>query len=452
MSQPATAKNPLTEKINQLSPADLQKAVQVFREQLHAAETAYLNSCVHCGLCAESCHFYLSSGEIQALPAYKLNLVTSVFKKYFSFMGRNASFLNGARELEAGMVGEWLDSLFGRCSLCGRCALNCTIGINVTHLIRCARAALTAIGVVPAGLQSTITAAVATGNNMGISREDWLETVQWLSEELQREVQDANASLPLDVKGANVLYALNPREVKFFPLSLLATAKIFYAAGESWTFSSDFYDVTNYGLYSGDDATAGLISGRLVDEMERLGAKILVLGECGHGFNANRWEAPEWLQKKYSFEVLSILQLIKKYILQNKISLDPALNLIPVTLHDPCNLVRLGGICEEQRFILKRAVSDFKEMTPNREKNYCCSGGGGQLAMTEFAARRLQAGGLKAKQITASGAKIVVAPCHNCIDQLSELNREYKLGVEVKTVSETVANALVLKKENREKL
>jgi Fe-S oxidoreductase len=50
---------------------------------------------------------------------------------------------------------------------------------------------------------------------------------------------------------------------------------------------------------------------------------------------------------------------------------------------------------------------------------------------------------MKAEQIKASGAKIVVAPCHNCIDQLMELNKEYKLNVQIKTVAEMVADALL---------
>jgi Fe-S oxidoreductase len=81
---------------------------------------------------------------------------------------------------------------------------------------------------------------------------------------------------------------------------------------------------------------------------------------------------------------------------------------------------------------------------PQREKNFCCGGGGGQLSMSRYTSRRLKAGGIKAEQIKKTGARIVVAPCHNCIDQLSELNKEYKLGVEIKTISEIVADALVL--------
>ncbi len=432
------------QKISNLDAGEIQRALQVFREKVDHRTAAHLNSCVHCGLCAESCHYYLSTGETESLPAFKLNLLMSVFRKHFTLMGRILPALNGAQPLDPRMAREWIDALYGRCTLCGRCSLNCSIGLDVSRIIRIGRTALASIGLVPPELQSTVLAALEKGNNMGIPKEEWLDTVGWLQEELAQEVGDSNAELPLDRQDAGILYTVNPREPKFFPLSLLATAKIFYAAGESWTLSSDYYDVTNYALFSGDDEIGGTLSGRLLTTAKKLGAATLVLGECGHGFNSNRWEAPDWLSASSGIDVTSIIQVIADYIRQGRISLDPSRITEPLTLHDPCNLVRLGGIVEDQRFILKRAVSNFVEMTPNREKNYCCGGGGGQLSMTRYADRRLKAGRIKADQIRKTGAKIIVAPCHNCIDQLSELNREYKLGVQVKTVSEIVADALVI--------
>jgi len=442
-------KDPYLERIRHLKPDQLESALASFKQLLDHKMAAGLQSCVNCGLCADSCHYYLVTKEFEAIPAYKLKLVTSVFKKLLTALGGLAKKPDGDSAFDSQMVERWVDSLYGRCTLCGRCALNCTMGINITRLIRTARTALASIDLVPPGLQSTVTTAVEKGNNMGIPRQEWLDTLQWLSEELQLEVGDPEAHLPVDKTGTKLLYTVNPREPKFFPLSLLATAKIFYAAKESWTVSSDYYDVTNYGLYSGDDGAAGLISSRLRESMIKLRAKTLVLGECGHGYNSNRWEAPEWMAAEDRFEVKSIIQIIADYIREGRIKLDPSRNQKVVTLHDPCNLVRLGGIIEEQRFILKNAVTNFVEMYPNREKNYCCGGGGGQLAMTRYATRRLDAGKIKADQILTTGAKIVVTPCHNCIDQLSELNREYKLGVEVKTISEVVADALVIEKKEK---
>ncbi len=437
-------KDPYEEKLQHLTDADIALILAEFRRRFRSADVAAVHTCVRCGLCADACHYYLTNGELEDLPAYKLNLVVGVFKRHFTTAGKLFGRWTGAKKLDAAMVREWVDALFGRCSGCGRCTINCTSGINIHALIRAARGALAAAGLVPPELQSTVMTAVEQGNNMGIPRQEWLDTVAWIEEELQAETGDPQARIPIDAKGARLLYTVNPREPKFFPLSLLAAAKLFYAAGESWTFSSDYYDVTNYGLYSGDDAHAGLLSDRLVKAREDLGAEVLVLGECGHGFASTRWEAPQWLNKRFPFPVRSVLEVAADYVRAGQISLDPSRNPKPITLHDPCNLVRLGGVIEEQRYLLKKAAANFIEMTPNRQKNYCCGGGGGQLAMTRYAKRRLASGRIKAEQIRKTEAKIVVAPCHNCIDQLTELSREYKLGTEVKTVIEVVADAIVL--------
>ena len=90
-------------------------------------------------------------------------------------------------------------------------------------------------------------------------------------------------------------------------------------------------------------------------------------------------------------------------------------------------------------------------MIPNREQNYCCGGGGGMLSMSEYGDRRVESGKVKADQIKKTEAKIVVAPCHNCADQLLEINKHYKVGVEIQAVCELVFNALVYEPENLSK-
>ena len=424
--------------------AEIEKALQVFGSKLTREFAVDLNSCVHCGLCCDSCHYYLTDGEIKSTPAYKLDLIVRVFRRHFTRAGKILPFLGNAGRLNRQMIQEWIDCLYGRCSMCGRCSVNCSIGMNIPYLVRAARGAMSAIGLTPPGLKSTVDTALEKGNNMGIRKADWVDTVHWIEEEFREEVEDPHACFPMDKKGAKYFYTVNPREPMFFPLSIAAAGKIFHAAGEDWTFSSDCYDVTNYGLYDGIDEGAGIMSNRLVKTMEHLGCDTLVLAECGHGFNSNRWEAPEWLKKRFDFRTVSILELVAGYIRDGRIRLDPSRNPEPVTIHDPCNLVRLGGIVETQRYILRHAVQQVIEMTPNRQKNFCCGGGGGQLAMTRFSERRLKAGGIKADQISATKAQIVATPCHNCIDQLTELNKQYQLGVKIRTISEIVANAIVL--------
>ena len=422
----------------------IKQIVEALKRSLDGELASQLQTCVQCGLCADSCHYFLTNPETEAIPAYKAALVTSYYRSKHTLAGRLVPSLVGARGLDAGRVTEWVDSLYGRCSLCGRCTLNCTMGIGIHQVIRRGRTALAAAGLVPSSLQSTVDKARETGNNMGISREEWLETIAWLTEELQNETGDASAELPLDKSDVDYLYAINPREAKFYPLSLLAAGKIFYAAGLRWTFASDNYDITNYGLFSGDDEVSALIASRLQETAARLRAKTIILGECGHGFNANRWEGPEWRKQPHAIPEISILELLEQLLRDGKLQVDASRHVKPVTLHDPCNLVRLGGVSEPQRTVLRQTVSQLIEMNPNRVDNFCCGGGGGQLSMTRYAERRIKAGEVKANQIKETGAKVVVAPCHNCIDQLSELNKQYKLGVEIRTVTEMVADALIL--------
>jgi Fe-S oxidoreductase len=140
----------------------------------------------------------------------------------------------------------------------------------------------------------------------------------------------------------------------------------------------------------------------------------------------------------------SVLELLEEYLEAGRIRVDPEKNTERVTLHDPCNLVRWGGLAEPQRRVLRRVVRDFVEMTPNRKDNYCCGGGGGMLAMSEYGSRRVASGRIKADQVRSSGAKIIATPCHNCADQLLEIAKAYRLGTEIMAVVELVYNALVL--------
>jgi Fe-S oxidoreductase len=429
--------------MTKLSDDKKKKGLEVLGKNGDSKLMTQLNSCVHCGLCAESCIYYQVFKDARYIPAKKVDLVASIYRRYYTLTGKTFPWLTGARELDEETVSEMTDLLFGACTMCGRCNLHCSIGVDIAYLVQTGRTMLSEMGLVPESLQSTVDSAIRTGNNMAIPTEELVDTIKWLEEDLRMEVNDDSATIPLDEPGKKILYTLNPREPKFFPLSISAMAKIFYAAGESWTISTRMYDVTNYGFFSGNKEEAKIIAQRLYDEMLALGAERCVLAECGHGSRAFRWEAPNYLGKEFPFEVMTSVELIAEYFRDGKIKTDPEKIKSKVTLHDPCNLVRTGGIVEEQRYILKNSVSDFVEMSPHGINNLCCGGGGGQLAMSEYNERRMKITGMKAEQIRNTGAKIVCTPCHNCVDQLTQTNAAYKLGVKVMTLAEIVADALV---------
>jgi Fe-S oxidoreductase len=351
------------------------------------------------------------------------------------------------RKIILGMKEDVLqDPFIWNCTACGRCTMTCPQHIDLQSLIRTVRGnfGLTAPGFV----QKVVDDHLRTGNQMEVSEDDYLETLSWMEEELQEAVGDEKAKIPIDKKGAKYLYVINPREVRYYPMDIQIAAKIFWAAGEDWTMSSKNWDGTNWAVFNGRDNEAATIARRMLEEIRRLEIKNLLITECGHAIWAHIKGAPLWLGEK-PYEVFSVLQLIEKYLDEDRIKVDPTRNSEPVTLHDPCNLIRksgIPGITETPRKILKKVVTDFREMWPNREYNYCCGGGGGAVGMGSDYKRevRMKKGLIKAEQIRQTGAKIVVTPCHNCFDQLEDINKEFDLGIKVVQVSSLVNNALVL--------
>jgi Fe-S oxidoreductase/sulfur relay (sulfurtransferase) DsrC/TusE family protein len=404
----------------------------------------YLQSCQRCGLCADTCHYYRATGDPKMIPAYKIEQARKLIERQRRGLSRRLSFWLGPGDgLEESELAELKDIVFGRCTMCRRCTLTCPMGIDTGMIMRAVRGMLTLAHMAPKGLQDTVDIHILTGNNMGIANDEVVETAKWMEEELQRDIGDPTAEIPIDRKGAKYMWVLNPREVQFFPLLMQAQAKIFHAAGESYTLSSKAWDVTNYALFNGDDRDATTIAGRVLEEADRLGCEAILCTECGHGMRQLKYMAPIWL-KRNDFQVKAFVEVVADYIKTGRIHLNPKVNRDRVTYHDPCNQARSGNYIEEPRILLRNSVVDFIDLNPCGRDNFCCGGGGGALTMSEYRTWRLEAARVKADQIRATGAKIVATSCHNCIDQLSEINRHYKLGVKVVNTCELVADAIVL--------
>ena len=93
-------------------------------------------------------------------------------------------------------------------------------------------------------------------------------------------------------------------------------------------------------------------------------------------------------------------------------------------------------------------AEDFRDMAPNREHNHCC--GGGIMPMgPDYKPFRMASGKLKAEQIKATGAKIVITACHNCFDQINDLSEEYELGVTAFSFKEIIVDAMIIPEHMR---
>ena len=99
---------------------------------------------------------------------------------------------------------------------------------------------------------------------------------------------------------------------------------------------------------------------------------------------------------------------------------------------------------DEPRELINTVATDFRELTPNREMNWCCGGGGGLIAVPSKQEARMKCGTKKAEQVRDTGAEWVVTACENCKSQLSELNEYHELGVKVKGVVQLITDSLEL--------
>jgi Fe-S oxidoreductase len=419
--------------------------VQLLKERVSRNLAGSFVACAHCGLCAESCHYVLARPDDPTMtPTYKSDQVRRIFKRHLDWTGRIFP-----RWVKAGApqsdedLNRLKNIVFGTCSACRRCSMNCPMGVDTALIIRLARGILADLGIVPEGVFNVSRDQWETGNQMAVSEEDYLDTLDWMKEELQEELGRADVDIPLDKPDCDFMYTINPREIKFDPRSIADAAKIFNVAGESWTMPTWGWDQTNFGLFSGDDKLGAYVAENLYKAAVKLRAKRIVISECGHGYRSSRWEGYNWAGYDQDIYSESVILTLIRYIKEGHIQIDPARNSEAVTFHDSCNIARSGDLVEEPRWILNRVCRDFREMTPSGRENFCCTGGSGLLSMAEYKPLRMEVASIKAEQLKATGAKLVCTICHNCVDGLNDVIKHYKLDMRVVQVIELVAKAMI---------
>ncbi len=422
------------------------KVVERMGKKLNRQLVGSLVGCVHCGMCTESCHYVLANPDDPSYaPAYKADQIRKIFKRNFDWTGRIFPWWVHAEDIRTDEELEKLkDIVFGKCTNCRRCSINCPMGVDFALLNRMARGLLVSVGIMPEGVAVVSKDQWEVGNQMGVLPQDYIETLEWLSDELEDEFKDPSARIPIDKTDAEIVYTINPREVKYDPRTISDAARIFYLAGENWTMPSEGWDMTNFGLFSGDDELGGAVARRVYDKVQELRGKKLVMSECGHGYRSTRCEGPNWSGEEIPFVMESSVQTMLRYIREGRIKVDKSRNKDSYTFHDSCNNARSCGFFEEPRELLNLVVPDFREMYPNRAENFCCTGGGGAMSMSEYTPERLKSAKIKADQLKTTGAKVVVTSCHNCVDGLTDVIRHYKLGMKVAQLVNLTAGALVI--------
>ncbi len=410
--------------IADLSEEKIRKVIErVINAETGARLKAYVDTCVHCGLCSDACHYFLSHDRD---PRYSpVGKVKQTLWEMLRKKGRvDPEFIKQARIVAS-----------TQCNLCKRCAMYCPFGIDVAYLMLVVRRICHLLGVTPLYIQDTAHSHATSMNQMWVKDDEWIDTLQWQEEEAQAEIPTLR--IPLEKEGADIMYSVIGPEPKFQAQLIYQAAVIMDVAGVNWTMpATPGWDNSDMAMFTGDNEIMGRVKRAHFETAARLRVKRIVMGECGHAFRSVYDVGNRWLG--WSMPPIPIVHAIEFYhelLTQGRIKIAKKYT-ETVTFHDPCNVVRGAGLHEKGRQVVNMMCESFVEMEPNREYNYCCCAGGGVINCgPPYKGQRVASNRVKAEQMSAvklHGAKVLIAPCHNCHSGLEDINHHYDIGLDIK--------------------
>lgn len=411
----------------------VQKAMHHFVKNFNTQTASYLDGCLHCGMCADACHYHVQTGDPKYTPIWKIELFKQAYKREvgpFAFFYRLFGF---KKEVTIDQLEEWQHLLYDSCTVCGRCSLICPMGIDIAGMVSMARHGMFHAGLVPQELHATAEKAAATGSPLGITPEKFSDRVEWMADEYDLEI-------PLDVDKADVLAVMSSIEIQKYPDSIAATAKILNATGDSWTFRTDGFEATNFGMLSGNVNWQKEATLKLIDAAVKIGAQTLVLPECGHAYMAMRWMGANMYGKPLPFKVQHISEYLADLLNKGRIRVRHVDK--SVTYHDPCQVSRRGGATRAARDVLRHLGVDFRELPGGGDYNWCCGGGGGVVTIKRADELRHEVFKLKMEQVEATQAEELLSSCANCRQSFDDSQQYYNWDYKMGSLLEMVADNL----------
>jgi Fe-S oxidoreductase len=423
--------------------------------------TLSMENCVKCQACNDACPIYEASGQQEIYrPTWRSEILRRIYKRYLNGENEFLSWLNGNDiELNWATIARLAESAY-RCTLCRRCAQTCPLAIDnglIAHELR--KLFSQEMDIAPKELHDKGTVQqMEVGSSTGMTPKALFNIIEFMEDDIE-EKTGRKIRIPVDKKDADILLIHNAGEFLSWPENPAAFAVIFEEAGISWTLSSELvgYDAVNYGVWY-DDVQLARIALKHAQIAKELRVKKIVIGECGHAHKASITISDRIYPPDLNVPRESYLPLLEEIVFSGKLKLDPQRNSFPITLHDPCNIVRLEGIVEPERRILRHIAPQFREMTPHGVENYCCGGGAGFAIMSGMNIRDWKlgiSGRMKVKQvldafqneISPDIIKYICAPCSNCKGQFRDLIEYYDLenlcNIHYTGLADLIVNAMV---------
>ncbi len=402
----------------------------------YRGETEWFSfTCAQCGPCVIDCPHYFASGWESYSPRGKW----FILKQFFA--GR--SKLNQ----------EIVDRLI--CTLCGRCEHECVLDLPIVRNWLHTRNILRQEQAMPKSMSDFSSTLKEKFNILGQEnevREQWIQfrakynrkRIKKLGEEAKKLRYYELSRSELIKDKAETVYFIGCQASLFKKLSGTpdSMVRILKLANEDVTILGKDERCCGYPLLlAGDLKRFREFAEHNIEEIKKRKAEKVVF-TCAGCYKTFKQEIPEFLGLEPGFEVYHSTELLNEYFREGILKPVSSPKFKSVTYHDPCDIGRHIGLYKQPRNILSKLGLKFIEMKENKEKAFCCGGGGLQRVINDDLTMKIAR--RRANDIMETGVETVVSACPSCEKTLSEGLKEIGKKIQVTDIVEVVAENLQL--------
>ncbi len=357
-----------------------------------------MTSCTECGRCQSQC------------PAWHTDKPLS---PKLLIMAMRDHAMAKVVETES-LVGELspiaLDVLWS-CTTCGACVEECPVDIeHVDHIVNMRRFQVLVESEFPTELGGTFRNLEKAGNPWGANRAD---RDGWIAE-CDFPIRVVEGQLPDDVEylfWVGCAGAYEERAKK----TTKAVAELLYMAGVNFAVLGKRETCTgDPARRAGNEFLYQILARENIETFNEVfaartekGTKKVVV-TCPHCFTTI---GRDYAQSGFELVMVHHTQLLNQLVREKR--------LIPInkstttmTYHDPCYLGRHNEIYEPPRELLGATGVTITEMPRNKERSFCCGGGGGRMWMEEKIGTRINLN--RVDEAIATGAQEIAVACPFC--------------------------------------
>lgn len=386
-------------------------------------ELLSLDACTRCGRCQEVCPAYATQKP--------LNPKGVVLDLRAVMVGERPLPPEAQQEDQRLAGGVVTEDVLWSCTTCKACVEACPVEINQMGLILELRRTLVFEMQTPTALGQSLKRTTNSANPWGLPNEDRLAWAKGLD---VPTVLDAKEYEWLYWVGCSASFDPRNQRIARSMVKLLGAAGVRYAV-----LGPEEKCTAEWARRAGEE---GLFQMNTLENIETFKKYNVskILTHCPHCFNTFRNDYPQF---GFQAEVVHHSVFLKGLISQGRLKLSRRSS-EPYVFHDSCYLGRYNGEYDAPRGVLGAvSTQPIHEMRRNREKSFCCGGGGGLSWMEEPPIGK-KINHERLDEAVTTGAKNIAVACPFCVfmfdDALKVKNLEEE--VKVKDLSEILADCL----------